>query len=78
MVTSCVIEAPVARIYVDTPVFTEEVLALCLAETICDLLIGNIPGVHPNIFGDVVNSEEEVMQQEEVGRPQMRRCSSRW
>ena len=36
-----------------------------MTEPICDLVIGNIPGVQPNTFGDVVKIEEEVMQQEE-------------
>ena len=45
-----VIEAYVARIYIDTPVFTGEVLALCFTESICDLVIGNIPGVYWGIL----------------------------
>ena len=46
-----VIVAPVARIFIDTPVFTGEVLSLCIRDPICDLVVGNIPGVHPDIMG---------------------------
>ena len=46
-----VLEVPVARISIDTPVYTGEVLALCMLDPICDLVIGNIPGVHPEIMG---------------------------
>ena len=62
MVKSSVIEVPVARIYIDTPVITGEVIALCLTEPICELVIGNITGVRPTILGEVVKTEEEDMQ----------------
>ena len=79
MINSSVINAPVARIYVDTPVFPEEILALCLTEPMCDLVIGNISGVHPYIQGDVMKTaemqyvevektEEEAMQHEEAAK----------
>ena len=61
------IEAPVARIYVGAPVFTGEVLALYLIESICNLVIGNIPGIHPNILGDFGKTADDDIQQEEVG-----------
>ena len=61
MVTSRLEEYPVAWIQVDTPVFSG---ALCLPDPICDLVIGNIPGIHPNILGDVMKSAE--MQHVEV------------
>lgn len=34
---------PVARIYVHTPYFSGEVEAICMENSICDLIIGNIP-----------------------------------
>ena len=46
-----VIEVPVAKVRVDTPVFCGEVYALCVQNPVYELIIGNIPGVHPNIFG---------------------------
>ena len=76
MVTSRLEEYPVAWIQVDTPVFSGYLQALCLPDPICDLVIGNIPGVHPNILGDVMKTaemqhvevekiEEKVIQHEE-------------
>ena len=58
MVTSRLEEYPVAWIQVDTPVFSGYLQALCLPDPICDLVIGNIPGVHPNILGDVMKTVE--------------------
>ena len=77
MVTSRLEEYPVAWIQVDTPVFSGYLQALCLPDPICDLVIGNIPGVHPNILGDVMKTaemqhvevekiEEKVIQHEEA------------
>ena len=43
-------EFPVAWIQIDTPVFVGQVHALCLPNPICDLIIGNIAGVHPEII----------------------------
>ena len=51
-ITSRLEEFPVAWIQIDTPVFAEYVQALCLPNPICDLIIGNIPGVHPEILGN--------------------------
>ena len=51
LINRAVLEVPVARISIDTPVYTGEVLALCMLDPICDLVIGNIPGVHPEIMG---------------------------
>ena len=39
-----VIDGPVAKVRVDTPVFCGEVYALCIQNPICDFIIGNIPG----------------------------------
>ena len=50
-ITSHMEEFPVAWIQIDTPVFVGQVHALCLPNPICDLIIGNIPGVHPEILG---------------------------
>ena len=50
-ITSRMEEFPVAWIQIDTPVFVGSVHALCLPNPICDLIIGNIPGVHPEILG---------------------------
>ena len=52
-----VIEVPVAKIRIDTPVFCGEVYALCVQNPVCDLIIGNIPGVHPNILGATTTDE---------------------
>ena len=45
-------EFPVAWIQIDTPVFAGYVQALCLTNPMCDLVIGNIPDVHPEIIGN--------------------------
>ena len=77
MVTSRLEEYPVAWIQVDTPVFSGYLQAWCLPDPICDLVIGNISGVHPNILGDVMKTaemqhvevekiEEKVIQHEEM------------
>ena len=50
-ITSRMEEFPVAWIQIDTPVFVGSVHALCLPNPLCDLIIGNIPGVHPEILG---------------------------
>ena len=50
-ITSRLEEFPVAWIQIDTPVFVGYVQALCLPNPICDLIIGNILGVHPEILG---------------------------
>ena len=52
-----VIEVPVAKARVDTPVFCGEVYALCIQNPVCEVIIGNIPGVHPNILGTTTNEE---------------------
>ena len=49
-ITSRMEEFPVAWIQIDTPVFVGHVHALCLPNPICDLIIGNMPGVHPEIL----------------------------
>ena len=50
-ITSRMEEFPVAWIQIDTPVFVGYVQALCLPNPMCYLIIGNIPGVHPDILG---------------------------
>ena len=50
-ITSRMEEFPVAWIQIDTPFFVVYVHALCLPNPMCDLIIGNIPGVHPEILG---------------------------
>ena len=52
-----VIEVPVAKVRIDTPVFCGEVYALCVHNPVCEVIIGNIPGVHPNILGATTNEE---------------------
>ena len=37
---------PLARCMVDTPVYTGEVVAVCVLNPICDVVIVNIPGTH--------------------------------
>ena len=50
-ITSRLEEFPVAWIQIiDTPVFAGYVQALCLPYPLCNLIIGNIPGVHPEIL----------------------------
>ena len=51
-ITSRLEEFPVAWIQIDTPVFAGYVQALRLPNPICDLIIGNIPGVHPEVLGN--------------------------
>ena len=42
-------EAPIAKIKVDTPYYTEVTQAICLRDPLFDLVIGNIPGArNPN------------------------------
>ena len=43
--------SPSAKCFLDTPVFTGEVEALCLLDPVCDLIVGNIHGIHPHILG---------------------------
>ena len=62
-ITSRMEEFPVAWIQIDTPVFVGQVHALCLPNPICDLIIGNIPGVHPEILG---SSGRYMVQGEDV------------
>ena len=58
------ISVPVARCKAITPVFSGEVEALCLANPICDVIIGNIPGEHVDIQGNIDTSDEvEVNEQ---------------
>ena len=52
-----VIEVSVAKVRIDTPVFCGEVYALCVQNPVCEVIIGNIPGVHPNILGATTNEE---------------------
>ena len=40
------LRVPTAKVFVDTPLFTGTVLALCIVDPICDLIIGNIDGIH--------------------------------
>ena len=61
-----------AWIKIDTPVFAGYVQALCLPNPMCDLVIGNIPGVHPEILGNSgmnttrkVDLEVQVMPHED-------------
>ena len=72
-ITSRMEEFPVAWIQLDTPVFAGYVRALCLPNPMCDLVIGNIPGVHPEILGNSgmnttrkVDLEVKVMPHEDV------------
>ena len=51
-ITSRLEEFPVAWIQIDTPVFAGYVRAMCLPNPICELIIGNIPSVHPEILGN--------------------------
>ena len=62
-ITSRMEEFPAAWIQIDTPVFVGQVHALCLPNPICDLIIGNIPGVHPEILG---SSGRYMVQGEDV------------
>ena len=52
-----VIEVPVALSRVDTPVFCGELYALCVQNPVCEVIIRNIPDVHPNILGTTTNKE---------------------
>ena len=45
--------------------FSGEVEALCLASPICDVIIGNIPGVHVDIQGNI-DTSDEVEDNEQV------------
>ena len=66
LVNSRLEEFPVAWIQVDTPVFSGYVQALCLRNPIYDLVIGNIPGVHPDILGDSGMTTTKGMYQEKA------------
>ena len=66
MVNSRLEEFPVALIQVDTPVFSGYVQALCLPNPIYDLVIGNIPGVHPDILWDSGMNTTKGMYQEKA------------
>ena len=66
MVNSRLEEFPVAWIQVHTPVFSGYVQPLCLPNPIYDLVIGNIPGVHPDILGDSGMNTTKGMYQEKA------------
>ena len=71
MINRCLEEFPIAWIQVDTPVFFScffcgEMKALCLPNPIYDLVIGNIPGVHPDILGNSGIDTAKEMYQEKV------------
>ena len=66
MVNSRLEESPAAWIQVDTPVFSGYVQALSLLNPIYDLVIGNIPGVHPDILGDSGMNTTKGMYQEKA------------
>ena len=66
-----VIEVPVAKVRVDTSVFCGEVYALCVQNPVCDVIIGNIPGVHPNILGDTTNEELHCSASNDKALPPM-------
>ena len=51
-ITSRMEEFPVAWIQIDTPIFAGYVQALCLPNPMCGMVIGSIPGVHPEILGN--------------------------
>ena len=55
-----------AWIQVNTPVFSGYVQVLCLPNPIYDLVIGNIPGVHPDILGDSGMNTTKGMYQEKA------------
>ena len=55
-----------AWIQVVTPVFSGYVQALCLSNPIYDLVIGNIPGVYPDILGDSGMNTTKGMYQEKA------------
>ena len=65
-----VIDGPVAKVRVDTPVFCGEVYALCIQNPICDLIIGNITGAQQVSLEATTTEEmpsttstEEVLEQ---------------
>ena len=67
MINSSLEEFSVAWIQVDTPVFSGEVQSLCLPNPIYDFVIGNIPGVHPDILGNSgMNTAKEMYQQKVI------------
>jgi len=48
LIDGTVRRVPVARIFVRTPYFTGIVVAVCMEDPICGLIIGNILGaIHP-------------------------------
>ena len=58
--------APVARCVICTPVYTGEVDVLCLPDLVCDVVVGNIPGVHPEIMGDAGHMDSCGPAEEEI------------
>ena len=75
MVYSRLEEFPVAWIQVDTSVFSEYVQALCLPNPIYDLVIGNIPWVHPDILGDSgMNTTKGVYQEKAIAIIEASEC----
>ena len=59
---------PLARLWVDTPCFVGEVQAMGMKEPICDLIIGNVPGVKDveEAVNDGGEIEREVQQAQAV------------
>ena len=75
MVNSRLEEYPVAWIQVDTPVFFGYVQALCLPNAIYDLVIRNIPGVHPDILGDSgMNTTKGMYQEKDITSIEASEC----
>ena len=37
--------APVAEVYIQSPVYTGVIKALCMGDALCDIIIGNLPEV---------------------------------
>ena len=64
MVDKSLIQVPTAICVVNCPVFSGRVEVLCLDDHVCDVIIGNVPGVLPI----------ELCPSHNVCEPQVAKC----
>ena len=51
MINRSAITVPITRCKIVSPIFSGEVEVSCITNFICDVIIQNVPGVHPEVLG---------------------------
>ena len=59
MINHSAITMPTARCKIVSPIFSGEVEVSCITNPICDVIIGNVRGVHPDLWGDSELDKDE-------------------